>query len=191
MNRKELLLSLFLTVIVCSATFGQAKVIEQKYPVRLQELLDFFRPPTIGSDTTILEANNRVLAFLAERCDIGFVDDGTNYWALRTAGATDEIMREVDRCTTPAIRSRNNTDRKFLTEAQIHLKERVVISELVRLLWPGKDINARKRSIVAAQEYVKRYRTDDRYSDPGTDELLQYLIIQVPKMEQRVSTMKL
>lgn len=162
--------------------FGQSAKPESKPQVSLSDLLELFTPKNVANENFIADANQNALIRLSWRCDVGFIDDGTNYWALKTAGASEALIKEVARCTQPSTIEKETAERKRLSDQQLFLSQKTVVSDLIRLLFRGKDIAARKRFAAAGEEYIKRYGEDDRYGDPGTDELLMWLKVRTPKI---------
>ncbi|MFT3746315.1 MAG: hypothetical protein QM785_18745 [Pyrinomonadaceae bacterium] len=140
----------------------------------------------LPSDDPKFDQNVSALDFLESNCNVGFIDDGTNYWALRTVGASEELMRKVERCTSAANSEQILTERGRLTEGQIQDRERMLIGDLYRKMYARKDIDGRKRTLRIGEEYLLRYAEDDRYHDPGTNELLLYLKGVVPKMKAHI-----
>ncbi len=170
------ILSLSLTAIVSGQMRGSGADRQVQFP---EQLLLF--SPKAGSDSDLIgNANKEALKLLAERCDVGFVDDGTNYWALRTAGASDELIKEIEKCTSPSTREAIATARKNLSEEQDFLQQKIVVGDLVRMLYRDtKTFAGKRRFLIAGKEYIRRY-SDDHYGDPGLDELLTWLKFRVP-----------
>lgn len=184
MRKRLVILLLIISGSFSTIAFSQSSKAQPQTQVNLSDLLELFTPISIADENFIANANQNALVRLSFRCDVGFIDDGTNYWALKTAGASEALMQEIVRCTQPSTIEKETANRKALTEKQIFLSQKEVVSDLIRLLFRGKDAAARKRTLVAMNEYIKRYSEDDRYTDPGTDELLQWLRVQVPRMHK-------
>lgn len=180
MNPRRLLLALILGSACCSAIFGQGSASKNKEPVSVLNLIEFFAVVKLPNE------NASALELLDRNCNVDFIDDGTNFWALRTVGASEELMKRVDSCTSAAIRDRINAERSTLSEEQIQIQERLFIGNLFRKMFTRKDIAGRRRTLAVGEEYIRRYEEDDRFGDPGTDELLQYLKPLVPKWKAAI-----
>jgi hypothetical protein len=176
-----------LLVITCGyfsiIAFGQSAKSQAQTQVNLSDLLELFTPISIADENFIANANQNALVRLSFRCDVGFIDDGTNYWALKTAGASEALINEIVRCTQPSTIEKVRAERKNLTEQQMCRSQKAVAGDLVRLLYRGKDVAGRKRVLNAMNEFIKRYDQDDRCEDPDTNELLKWLKVQIPRIQ--------
>lgn len=158
-------------------------------PITVVEIFENFRVQTYPQTETNARQNQKAIEMVLKRCDIGFVDDGTNFWALRTAGANEELLRQVEKCTSPTRKLEIAEMEKALTEESRHFNKKALVSDLVRFLFVNKTVEGRHRTIIACKEYVARYG-DDRFGDPGADQLLKWIKATLPKMQAAVSNME-
>ena len=175
-------------LLATSSIFAQPKAIEMKSPATVRDILEAFKAPFPFNEPA--ELNNDAIKMIQHHCDIGFVDDGTNYWVLRTAGANEALMREVERCTSPQRRREALEMTNKADELSVYTAKKILIKDLIHFLFPYKDIVGRMRTIAACKEHVLRYGETDRFGDPGTDELLNWIKATLPKMESAVSRMQ-
>lgn len=183
---KAKLMPAFLTIAFCiCATSGQTGNLGKPENSPLG-VMDIMKVLAVSQHSIISdeEAIQFVVQLVRKRC-VDFDDDGTNHWVLKMAGTTDELMSEIEKCRSITKRKVAIVGRLPLDKAQIHLKQKILISDLIHLLYRRKDIESQKNLIVATKEYIRRYDRDE-YGDPGTSDFLQYLKKYLPHFEQRL-----
>lgn len=125
------------------------------------------------------------LGILKKNCNVDFIDDGTNYRALKMIGVSDNLIAEIDKCRSAERNAIIVNRRASSPSEKLKEEEMAVMVNLIHIFSKWKDIAGRKRLVEVGGEFIRRWE-----SDAEAKEMLDWLKTRLPKEEQTIKTME-
>ena len=153
----------------------------KRNPLDIRTLMDLLL--TGDKEKTIEVIEPKVVKLVRQRC-VDFIDNGTNFWALRTVGASENIMKEIDTCLSAESRSVVLNRLAATPESEQTVEKASVFGEVIRFFFTKKDLAGRKRFLEASREFIRRFG-----DELCAVELVDWLKVTIPKVETTIQKM--
>lgn len=151
------------------------------HPLAIRVLMDLLLAADKEKTFEIVEP--KVTKLVHKRC-VDFVDNGTNFWALKTLGASEALLKEIDTCLSAENRAIILNRLAATPESELTVSKATVFGDVIRSLYIKKDIANRKRFLEAGREFIRRFG-----DELCAAELVEWLKITIPKVETAIEKM--
>jgi hypothetical protein len=131
------------------------------------------------------DRNQAAIELLRRNCNVDFINDGTNYRALRTIGISENVIAEIDKCRSPEQNAIIVNRRAAEPREKLKAEEMSVMHDVIRVVSQSKDLAGRKRFIDVAREFLLRWESDE-----DAREMNEWLKQRIPIVEQQIKTLE-
>jgi hypothetical protein len=145
----------------------------------------FFQADAIRDPKDVERFEQNALSILKKNCNVDFIDDGTNYRALRMIGVRESTIAEIDKCRSPERNAIIVNRRASSPPEKLAEEEMVVLTDLIQIFSRWKDLAGRKRLVEIGGEFLRRWEFD-----PGCKEMVDWLKTRLPKEEKEIRAME-